>query len=377
MSSYITAMGRFLPGDPIPNERVDDYIGAIGSNSTAVRDRVIKGSGIHTRHYGIGTDQKSTVTAAQMAASAIRGALQRGGVGEEEIDLLAAASTVPDVIAPGIASMVHGELGNPPCEIISTHGICCSGMMALKAAHLQVLADGKRHAIACATEFPSRILKSSWLASSLDLDHQEGFTLDGAFVRYILSDGAGAALLQDRPRAEGLSLRIDWIRLRSYANVDDPCMYYGKRNPKATKGWSDYATPEEAAADGALALRQDVGRLPHLVKVCADEFEQIVEEGLLDPSKPRYGAMHYSAEVMRSGALREIARRGFDAREDGWYSNLPSVGNVGCAAIYLILEDIFYEKELDPGDQIMCMIPESGRYAIAYMLLTAVGPDDA
>jgi 3-oxoacyl-[acyl-carrier-protein] synthase-3 len=41
----------------------------------------------------------------------------------------------------------------------------------------------------------------------------------------MLSDGAAAFLLSDKPNADGLSLRVDWIEGVSYANEMETCMY--------------------------------------------------------------------------------------------------------------------------------------------------------
>ena len=46
-----------------------------------------------------------------MAAGAVRNAAERAGLGPNDVELLSAATTMPDVMGPGHASMVHGELG--------------------------------------------------------------------------------------------------------------------------------------------------------------------------------------------------------------------------------------------------------------------------
>jgi 3-oxoacyl-[acyl-carrier-protein] synthase-3 len=52
------------------------------------------------------------------------------------------------------------------------------------------------------------------------------------FLRFMLSDGAGAALLESEPNKNGLSLRIEWIDQRSYANELPTCMFAGAlQNP--------------------------------------------------------------------------------------------------------------------------------------------------
>jgi len=227
MSAYITGAGKFLPGSPIPSERIEEYIGSVGANSSRLRDRVIANSGIAQRHYAIDTEQRSRHSCASMAAEAIRAAVADAGRALDDIELLAVATTINDVLAPGVASMVHGELANAPCEIASLGGICASGMMAMKNAFLQVKTGEKALAVAAATEFASRIMKSSRFVGQPHLDADGQVAREIAFLRYMLSDGAGAVVVADRPRPDGVSLRIDWISLRSFANRTPAVMYCG------------------------------------------------------------------------------------------------------------------------------------------------------
>lgn len=376
MSAYIKSMGKFLPGEAIPNDEIDEYIGALGASSSKLRERVIENSGIATRHYALDRKQQSQYSAAEMAAIAIRDALERAGVDVEELDLISAASSSPDLLAPGLASMVHGELGSGPCEIVTSHGICCSGAIALKNAYLHVLHGDKRNAAACAVEFPSRILKSSWLGAPGDGGGRP-ISLDGAFLRYILSDGAGAALVSDSP-GPGVSFKIEWISQRSYADTGPPVMYCGVGSPDGENSWADYPSAQEAALDGAFAFRQDLRRLPDVVRVCVDEYVRLVEEGRFEPEEIRFVAAHYSSETLKHGALKEMRARNCRlVPEESWRSNLSRIGNVGCAAIYLILEELIDSEELCDGDQVLCFIPESGRYSISYMLLSARAPADS
>lgn len=376
MTVYIKSLGRFLPGDPIPNDEIDDYLGKIGTGSAKLRERVIANSGIATRHYALDKEQKSLHSAAEMAAAAVRDALERAELDVEALDLISAASSCPDLLAPGLASMVHGELGSGPCEIVSSQGICCSGAMALKNAYLQVLHDEKQNAVACAVEFTSRFLKSSWLNHSGN-ERGKRLSLDGAFLRYILSDGAGAALLGNEP-GSGPGFKVEWITQRSFAETGPPVMYCGVEDPLAEMSWADYPSAHEAALSGAFMFRQDLRRLPEVVRVCADEFERLVEAGKFEPEKIRFVAAHYSSAALKDAALRELATRDCpQVPKEQWRSNLSRVGNVGCAAIYLILEELIDSGELRDGDQVLCFVPESGRYSISYILLSAVMPGDA
>jgi 3-oxoacyl-[acyl-carrier-protein] synthase-3 len=379
MSAYITSVGKFLPGEPIPSEEVEEYIGSVGPRSSALRDRVIANSGINTRYYALDKQQRSQHSCASMGAEAVRQAVERSEGDLEDIELLSVATSLNDVLAPGIASMVHGELGNGPCEIASFAGICNAGMAALKNAYLQVEVGEKRTAVACAVEFCSRLMKAQRFANEAHLDADGHVAMEIAFMRYMLSDGAGAVVIEDRPAPSGHSYRIEWMTLRSFANETETCMYMGMNGDgDAEPGhfWLDYPSVEAAATDGAVAMRQKIRLLPGLLRASADEYERLYGEGLIDPDRIKRVAVHYSSEILTAPARREVMSRGVPVPpEETWFSNLPSVGNVPCAAIYLMLDEIV-SHDLEAGDQVLLYCPESGRRSVSFGLLTVVGPEE-
>jgi 3-oxoacyl-[acyl-carrier-protein] synthase-3 len=71
--------------------------------------------------------------------------------------------------------------------------------------------------------------------------------------------------------------------------------------------------------------------------------------------------------------FQEFSRRGIEVdRPEIWYSNLTTVGNIGSAAIYVILDEMMNQGLIKDGDTLLCMVPESGRFAVSFMHLTAV-----
>jgi 3-oxoacyl-[acyl-carrier-protein] synthase-3 len=63
---------------------------------------------------------------------------------------------------------------------------------------------------------------------------------------------------------------------------------------------------------------------------------------------------------------------GFTVPYEKWFTNLAYKGNTGSASIYVMLEELFHSGMLKEGQKILCFIPESGRFSIAYMLLSVV-----
>ncbi len=67
-----------------------------------------------------------------------------------------------------------------------------------------------------------------------------------------------------------------------------------------------------------------------------------------------------------------MAGIGFNVPYEKWFTNLADKGNTGSASIYVMLEELFHSGRLCSGEKILCYIPESGRFSVAYMLLSVV-----
>jgi 3-oxoacyl-[acyl-carrier-protein] synthase-3 len=114
------------------------------------------------------------------------------------------------------------------------------------------------------------------------------------------------------------------------------------------------------------------------VKVGVDEYDRLLRLGKFDPSTLTWIPAHYSSERMKTIVMKEFARRGIDGgRPEMWYSNLTSVGNIGSASIYVILDEMMELGLIKDGDTMLCMVPESGRFAVSFMHLTAVSSASA
>ena len=113
---YIASMGKFYPGEPVSNDEIEDRLGRVGSLPSRLRERVLEQNRIERRYYAIDKNQRTIYSNAQMAAAAVRDAVARSGLALKDIPLLVAATSQGDLLLPGFASMVHGELKMPPCE---------------------------------------------------------------------------------------------------------------------------------------------------------------------------------------------------------------------------------------------------------------------
>lgn len=374
-SAYINSIGKFLPGEPISNDQMEDYLGKIGGRPSKVKNRILKSNGIQQRYYALDRQQNTTYLNSQMAARAVRDALSQLNLEPSAIDLLACGTSWADLLVPGFASMVHGELPElSPVEIISTQGVCCAGVAALNYAASQVQLGKKRATVAVASELASRLFKHTKFEADSKVQNGENLPFDTEFLRWMLSDGAGAFLVQDRPKADGISLKIEWIELISHANAYPLCMYAGTEDETGQKSWMDYPSYAEAAAAGAINLRQNIRRLDDVIKLGVEGWLRLIEAGRVHPSEIDWLLCHYSSHFFRGKIVELLEKADCLIPEEKWFTNLYTRGNTGCASIYLMLEELFNSGKLQQGQKIFCFIPESGRFTTAYMMLSVVEP---
>lgn len=372
-NAYITHVGHFLPGDPIANDDMEAYLGSIGDRPSKVRRRILQSNGIQQRHYAIDHQQKTLFSNSQMAAAAVRDVLHRSDLPPEAIDLLSCATTWPDLLVPGFASMVHGELPEfSPIEATTHQGVCCAGVAALSYATSQVQIGRKQRAIAVASEFASRLFKHTKFEAESAIQAGQSLSFDTEFLRWMLSDGAGAVLLQSHPSHTGLSLRVDWIELISHANAYPVCMYAGVDDPNTLKSWMDYPSYADAASDGVINLRQNIRLLDQVIKLGVEGWLRLIAQGRIHPNEIDWLLCHYSSHFFRGQIVDLLTQANCMIPEERWFTNLYTRGNTGCASIYLMLEELFHSGKLQPGQTVFCFVPESGRFTTAYIKLTVV-----
>ncbi len=379
MPAYITRFGTFLPNAPVPNQKIEQVLGVVGRASETVRDTILERNGIKWRYYAIDPETgKQTHTNTELTVAAIQQLLDTAGLSKDEIDLIACGTSSPDQIIPGHAAMVHGLLKNAPCEVASFAGVCCSSMNALRYAVNSVLAGTAQRAVATGSELASLSLHSSQYEhrteNGVTTHAYIGFSQK--FLRFMLSDGAGAALVEPAPRPGNLNLRVEWLEMKSFANELETCMYFGavKEPDGSLKGYrSERGGIEETIKRGYFNLSQDVKVLgEHIVKVAGRFFVDCVKRHEVDYERVAFLLPHLSSYFFQQPIFEQMQLDGFRVPLDRWFTNLRYKGNTGSASIYIMLDELYQSGNLQPGQQVLCVVPESSRFTFACMLLTVV-----
>jgi 3-oxoacyl-[acyl-carrier-protein] synthase-3 len=374
---YITNIQKFLPGKAIENSEMEEYLGYINDTKSKAKPIILRNNRIEKRYYAIDKNGKSTHTNAQLTAECIK-KLENENFKLSELELLACGTTSPDQLLPSHASMVHGLLKLHNLEYMSTSGSCNSGMLALKHAYLSILSGNSTNAITTGSEKISTWLQAKNFEEETKLietlEKKPMLAFQKEFLRWMLSDGAAAALVQNKPNEKSISLEIDWIDITSFAGEIDTCMYAGMEITENGEiiPWRDF-TEKELIEKSIMTLSQDTRMLgDNIINFGVKFLYEIIKKRNYDVSKVDWFLPHLSSMFFKDKIFDGLKNMNLEIPEEKWFVNLPFVGNVGSASAFLMLEELFNGNKLKKGQKILIMVPESARFSYTFVSLTVV-----
>jgi 3-oxoacyl-[acyl-carrier-protein] synthase-3 len=385
---YIQSIAALLPGPPISNARIEGVMGQIGEQRSRARSIVLRSNRIKSRHYCFDPETRAWhYTGASLAAACGREAVARAGLTLDQVAFLCCATTTPDQVLPPHAAMVQGELGIARTAIGTVHGVCSSSAGAFDWAYLQVASGRYPNALVIASERASQGLRREHYefgprfkaflgelcgqfgreVSPAEIDamlaaRQRPLEFDEDFLRWMLSDGAGAVVLgpERRPGA----LEVVHVEMESRAGELPSCMTGGIE-------WCDNVL--DAAISGGLNLRQDIDLLnEHIVAVTIDCVRLCFANAGLDPAEVDVVIPHLSSEYFIDGTVARLAAVGLELPRERWFTNLTRVGNVGTASIWIALEEAIRTGGIRPGQTVLLVVPESSRFNTVCVVLRMV-----
>lgn len=381
-SVYLNASSTYFPNAPVTNENIENVLGMFGEKPSKSKRIVLESNQIQQRYYAIDpVSRKPTHTNAQITSLALKQLFaDNPDLDISKVPLMVCGTSSPDVLVPAHGQMVQGELADLSCEVITTAGVCCSAAAALKIAYLSILAGDKTGALVTGSETSSKFMRAEFIESeneSVVGEKKRPLSFDHDFLRWMLSDGASALYLSDKPMAGKTNLKINWMEGYSYANEEEVCMLGGayRDEEKNLIPWKDLrVSPDSQKKDLAMSIRQDIRQLQQRV------FELTVERPLVDIKK-KHGAQpgdykwflpHYSSHYFKPMLMETLNKIDFVIPEDRWFTSLYQRGNVGSASIMVFIDELKKQKKLFAGEKILCFIPESARFSSYFLELEVV-----
>lgn len=375
-SVYVNKLASYLPNHPINNDDMESYLGLVDGKPSRVRPIILRQNGIKTRYYALDKEQNITHTNAELAKHAIEN-LHLDPKELNHIEFLACGTSMPDQLMPSHASMVHGLVFKHPLEIASLSGVCMSGLMALKTAYFSIQTGNTKNAISVASELLSPTMLSKFYKEEIKqkklIEKNPYIAFEKDFLRFMLSDGAAALYLSNLPETEH-PLKIEWIKTLSFANIQPACMYMWaqKEDNGNLRGWKTFSQ-KDLSEHSIWALKQDARQLNEYgMRLFVDAVEISLKSTNTQCHEITYVIPHLSSMYFYDILDAEFKKRSIDLPTSKWFTNLTTVGNVGSASPFLALDEFLKSGKVQKGDQILMIIPESGRFSCGTILLRVI-----
>jgi 3-oxoacyl-[acyl-carrier-protein] synthase-3 len=138
-------------------------------------------------------------------------------------------------------------------------------------------------------------------------------------------------------------------------------------------GWLEYSQ-EQRHERSIFSVKQNVRLLNENITnySVSKPLAKIAAKRGLGPQDIDYFLPHYSSHYFRQKCYEGLVAIDFEIPYERWFTNLYEKGNTGSASFYIILEEFARTRSFKGGEQILCFIPESGRFSTAFVLLEAV-----
>ncbi len=353
----ITGSGSFLPGKPIPADEVDHYLGNLTGAPEKIRKwltrvRILMKEMLEVDYYHFAIDpvtREFTEDNITMSAKAAKEAIADAGLKAGDIDLIVYGSAHQDQM-PTASVRIQEALGIERCAEISVHANCTSAYKALLLGSDLVRNGRYRNALVISSGISSSELVAEYY-------NQPIVKKEELFLRYFLSDGAAAVVLQasDQHR-DGLFIEYNYIE--SAGGFKPSAM--GNRRP------AYFMNPAKEFELGyhhlAQMFQEELRANFHESggSVFIHGLERMLALHPIDPGRIKFFQVNFPSKHISELIMDECAVLGID-RKTLW-TKMSSMGYIGPPMALLCLDRIRKEETFNPGDLVVSFVTEVSKF---------------
>ena len=311
----ISGVGSYVPARILSNadlERMvdtsDDWI----TSRTGIRERRLAAKNEFT---------------SDLAAQAALRAMQRAGVTAEQIDLIIVATITPDMPFPSTACLVQRKIGAHRAAAFDLEAACSGFIYGLEVAQQFIMSR---------TYDTILVIGAEKLSAIVDWKDRNTCVLFG--------DGAGAAVLQNRPNAHGLLTAVMGADGRK-ANL----LFMAG-------GGSRCPATAESVASGMHYLRME-GRetFKNAVQAMQTAAEEALRRCEIDISRIKCIIPHQANRRIIDAVLDRLG-----GKPEQLFVNLHKYGNTSAASVAIALDEAVASGRIQRGDLILMVVFGAG-----------------
>jgi len=343
-NTRIAGIGMYVPSEVVTN---DDLTKVMDTSDAWIQER----TGIKQRRFAKRYEDTTTT----MGAEAAKIAMERAGVGAQDIDFIIFATLSPDYYFPGCGVLLQRILKMNEIGALDIRNQCSGFIYALSVADQFIKTGMYKNILLVASE-----------THSYGLD----FSTRGRNVSVIFGDGAGAVVLQPTKEEGILSthLHSDGCDAESLSMIN-PGFHAGKFIPEKRPALPDqpyggmFLTKEVIDhediypnMDGQAVFKKAVVKFPEVI------IESLAANGK-QPSDIKLLIPHQA-----NLRISQFVQQKLKLRDDQVYNNIQKYGNTTAASIPIALCEAWDEGKVKSGD-LICLAAFGSGFTWASALL--------
>jgi 3-oxoacyl-[acyl-carrier-protein] synthase III len=358
VSVRISGTGHYLPGEPIPFEKVDNYLGSLDGAPEKIsawlgRMKEIMSEILEVENYHFAIDpvtREFTDDNITMSVKAARKALEDAGLTAEDIDFIAYGSAHQDQM-PTASVRIQEALGIEQCGEVSIHANCTSAYKALTIAYDFLRLGRYKKALVVSSGISSSELRS-------DYYNLAKVRKEELFLRYFLSDGAGAVILEadESPKKQGLYLEHCYIESiggnkpsamgnKRPAYFMNPKEEFDKAYHHLSQMFNENLSRHFNEADGSVFIKG---------------LKRMLEQYPVDKNLIRFFQVNFPSKHISEMIMDECEEIGID--RNTLYTKMSSMGYMGPPMVFACLDKILHEEQLKHGEILLSFVTEVSKF---------------
>ncbi|MEN9580235.1 MAG: hypothetical protein RJA70_3244 [Pseudomonadota bacterium] len=330
----IVGSGRYLPGKPYTNT---DLARVMDTSDEWIRQR----TGIQQRHYcpeGQGVSD--------LAVEASLSALEAAGKSPKDVDYILFNTMTPDHLFPGSAPLLGSKLGIPGVPALDLRAQCAAMVFSLQVAEGLLLSGAAKCILLVGAEAHSGFMP--WLDWDILDGHSTATPSPEAWERatrhrglaIIFGDGAGALVLErsDEPSVGMLSCKVH----SDGALCDELLIPMGFRT-------RPYVTQE--IVERELMIPQMNGR--DVFKHAVSKLPEAIR-GACAAAGVTFEEVDWFVGHQANDRINNLVRERLRLPKEKVPSNIALYGNTSAATIPILMDEMYRDGRLQPG-QLVCL----------------------
>jgi len=314
-SCSISGVGSYVPAKILTNaelERMVDTSDEWITTRTGIKERRIAAKNEFTSDLG--------------AQAALR-AMQRAGVTADEIELIVVATITPDMPFPSTACLVQRKIGAHRAAAFDLEAACSGFIYGLEVAQQFIMSR---------TYDTVLVIGAEKLSSIIDWKDRNTCVLFG--------DGAGAAVLQNRPHAHGLLTAV----MGADGRKADLLFMAG--------GGSRCPATAESVAAGMHYLRMEGKEtFKNAVQAMQTAAQEALRRCEIDITRIKCIIPHQANRRIIDAVIERLG-----ARPEQLFTNLHKFGNTSAASVAIALDEAVTSGRIQRGDLILMVVFGAG-----------------